>query len=80
MVSLADLKHLQSYYGDVKLSDIINKYGYTCPQCNGTGQVLKQGDWGYTDDYYVCCNLCNGKGTTLVQYKPKMVQQGWTTE
>lgn len=81
MVSLQDLKDLQCHYGnDAKLSDIISNYGYICPQCNGTGHVIKRGDWGYTDDSYVCCSLCKGKGTTSVEYKPNMVQQGWTTK
>lgn len=81
MLSLQDLKSLQDIYGkDAKLSDIIARYGYECPQCKGKGFVMHSGLWGYTEDYKVKCDLCKGKGTTSVEYKPKMVQQGWTTE
>lgn len=81
MLSLQDLKSLQDIYGkDTKLSDIIARYGHECPQCKGKGFVMHSGQWGYTEDYKVKCDLCKGKGATSVEYKPKMIQQGWTTE
>lgn len=81
MITLQDLKTLQNVYGkDATLSDIIAKQGYECPQCNGKGFVMHSGQWGYTEDYKVKCDLCKGKGTTPVKYKPKMIQQGWEEE
>lgn len=80
------------YSGEKTLNQILeqelNKTPYKCPKCKGIGtnsvrynaypsSLPDSGwveDWKYKD---VRCELCNGEGYTVKEYKPKMVQQGW---
>lgn len=92
-MKIKDIENLIRVYGGEKtlnqiLEQELNKTPYKCPKCHGTGKVeirynaYPSGmpdsgwveDWKYKD---VECDLCNGKGYTTREYKPKMVQQGW---
>lgn len=64
---------------------------YECPKCHGEGtrevtynaypSGFPDSGWVYEPKTKVVeCDLCNGEGYTSVEYKPNIVQQGWTTE
>lgn len=78
-MKIIDLITLQKRYGDIKISEVIAKQNrpFICPKCNGTGsenRLVRQGNYGYTDDEYkiVDCNICDGYGYTQRQMKPKI--------
>lgn len=96
MVKIHELEKLAKRYGyDTSLAQIILKLmedkPYRCPKCKGTGiqevtynaypSGLPDSGWVYEPKTKtVDCDLCNGEGYTSVEYKPNIVQQGWTTK
>lgn len=92
-MKIKDIKNLISVYGgESTLNQILEKKlsqkPYKCPKCNGIGtnsirynaypSGLPDSGWVERWEYKdVECDLCNGEGCTVKEYKPKMVQQGW---
>ncbi|UAT29436.1 hypothetical protein K7T73_12580 [Bacillus badius] len=79
-MKIIDLKRLMNKYGDIKISEIIQREQgrrvYECPKCKGTGEENKveYGIQGYTPDrhYKVKCDVCYGFGYTEKQLKTKV--------
>lgn len=96
MVKIHELKKLAKRYGyNTRLWQVIEKImaekPYECPKCHGEGTLevtynaypsgFPDSGWVYEPKTKVVeCDLCNGEGYTSVEYKPNIVQQGWTTE
>lgn len=56
---------------------------HKCPKCKGFGilyenkPVYEYGEFSGYRTEKTDCDLCNGEGYTDVEYRPKMVQDGW---
>lgn len=86
-MKIKELERLLSRYGNVRLDDVIKSLKgnciYECPKCKGEGRIKEsynaypQGlpDSGFVYEpgiRYLNCDLCNNKGYTEREYKPKI--------
>lgn len=80
------------YGGDMTLNRLVELIqggkNHMCPKCGGRGMVSVKYNaypnnlpdsmfvekWAYKD---IPCDLCNGEGYTEIEYRPRMVQDGW---
>lgn len=93
-LKLIEVKELINKYGENKtLKQLADEFDmpFVCPNCSGSGYYSKKigvpypsglpdSGWVPPDVRYekTSCDLCNGNGYTKEEYKPKMVQNGWT--
>lgn len=87
ILKIKDLERLYSRYGNIRIEEIISKEKgsciYECPKCKGEGTIrttynayptgLPDSGFVYQEGVkYVDCDLCNCKGYTSHEYKPKI--------
>lgn len=85
-MKIIKIKKLLNTYGDISLQELLWKvqgnYIYEYPKCEGEGQIMHTynkyppglPDSGFVYEKgikYVDCELCNSRGFTNRQYKPK---------
>lgn len=83
-MKIRQLEEIQKQFGNRPIADIIEEMKgdniYECPKCKGKGterKLVRQGDYGYTDDEYkdIDCPVCKGIGFTNRKMKPKVVTE-----
>ena len=92
---ILDIEMLCKYHGkDITLGELLERFKgdrkHKCPKCKGTGKLQTINpfwespnpglDYSSKGKYeFFECDLCEGKGYTEHEYKPKMkyVQDGW---